>query len=382
MPGTDLPVLLVEDNPGDALLIREMLAEGGDERFRLTHAPRLQDGLYRSVGAEWSAVLLDLSLPDSAGLETLRRFRERCAAPVVVLTSTDDGQLALEALRHGAQDFLVKGQVDAKHLAHALHFAISRHHAQSRLVQDHLQNEQELRMARRIQQGLFPKRPPELPGFTVHAACHPAAEAGGDFFDYLRMTDGSWSLVVGDVTHHGVGPALLMASTRAYLRAFAHAGCNLGEMMSQANLLLHADVGESMVPLVLVHIDPINRRLHYLNAGHRPGYVLDKFGQVRQELLTTDVALGLYPDGPFRCSAAAPLSPGDVVLVATDGVHEADGDEGRFGTERLLAFARRHIADGPERLVEGLYQEVRRFEGGRPQNDDITVLAAQALAQV
>jgi serine phosphatase RsbU (regulator of sigma subunit) len=379
MAGTALPVLLVEDNPGDALLIREMLAEGGDVRFHLTHATRLQEGLYSAAGAEWSAVLLDLSLPDSHGLETLRRFRERCAAPVVVLTGNDDDQLALEALRHGAQDYLVKGQVGPQRLVHALHFAISRHHAQARLVSDHLQNEAELRMARRIQQNLFPKKPPDLPGFAVHAACHPAVETGGDFFDYLRMTDGSWALVVGDVTHHGVGPALLMASTRAYLRAFAHTGCNLGEMMSKANLLLHGDVGESMVPLVLVHIDSTNCCMHYLNAGHRPGYVLGRHGQVRLELLSTDSALGMYPDGPFRCSAPIPLQPGDLVLVATDGVHEAQSDTGRFGTARLLDFARRNVAHGPERLVEGLYEEVRKFEGGRPQNDDITVLAIQAI---
>ncbi len=378
MPPTALPVLLVEDNPGDALLIAEMLEQAGDSRFTLTHATRLKEGLSHGLG-EWAAVLLDLSLPDSQGLETLQRFRERCRAPVVVLTGHDDTDLALEALRHGAQDYLVKNQVGAGRLAHALHFAISRHQARARIEREMREDKDELRTAGNVYRNLLPKQAPEMPGFSIHAASHPVVETGGDFFDYLRMADGSWALVVGDVTSHGVGPAILMASARAYLRAFASAGCNLGEMLERTNRLLHEDVGEWMVPLVLVHLDAGGRRMHYLNAGHRPGYLLGRHGGVRLELLSTASALGMYPDGLFRCSEAVALEPGDTVLVATDGVHEAHGGAGMFGVARLLELAARHRAAAPAELVAHVHAAVRAHEGGKPQGDDITVLAARVL---
>jgi serine phosphatase RsbU (regulator of sigma subunit) len=378
MPPTALHVLLVEDNPGDALLISEMLEQAGDSRFKLTHATRLRDGLTHGL-SDWAAVLLDLSLPDSHGLETLQRFRERCRAPVVVLTGHDDTALALEALRHGAQDYLVKNQVDPGRLAHALHFAISRHQARARIEREMREDKDELRTAGKVYRNLLPRQAPEVPGFAIHAASYPVVETGGDFFDYLRMADGSWALVVGDVTSHGVGPAILMASARAYLRAFASAGCNLGEMLARTNRLLHEDVGEWMVPLVLVHLDADNRRIHYLNAGHRPGYLLGRDGVVRAELLSTASALGMYPDGLFRCSEAIPLEAGDTVLVATDGVHEAHGGGGMFGVRRLLELAGQHRAADPSGLVAVLHAAVREHEGARPQGDDITVLAARVL---
>ena len=372
-----LPVLLIEDDPGQALLIQELLAE--DDRFEIVPAGSLLDGMLAVGERPWAAVLLDLSLPDSSGLETLRRFREHCAAPVVVLTGYDDSAAALEALRHGAQDYLVKGQAATDHLIHALHYAISRHQWLGAMVVEHPSNEEELRIARQIQQRLFPDRMPGLAGFEIHAMCRPAVETGGDFFDYLPLAGGSWGLVVGDVTGHGVGPALLMATTRAYFRAFASMGMGIDAMMGQANRLLAADVGERCVPLVLVQIDPAGRLMHYLNAGHRPGYVLDRFGEVKARLGSTDTALGIFPEGRFRPPAPIALHAGDLLLVATDGVHEAHGDTGLFSEERMLAAARRHAQAGPAELVERLYMEVRAHEGERRQHDDITILAARVL---
>lgn len=371
-----LPVLLIEDDPGQALLIQELLAD--DDRFDVVHAAKLREGIFSLPEREWAAVLLDLSLPDSAGLETLTSFRERCAAPVVVLTGHDDAATALAALREGAQDYLVKGRAEAERIIHALHFAISRHQWLGALAVEHPANEEELRIARQICQRLIPSRTPPLPGFEMHAVCRPAEETGGDFFDYLPM-DGSWGLAVGDVTGHGVGPAILMASTRAYLRAFASTGAGLSGILSQTNRMLVADVGERCVPLVLAQLDPAGRVLHYLNAGHRPGYVLDRFGEVRVRLGSTDTALGVFPEGRFRPPPGIALHAGDMLLVATDGVHEAHGDDGVFGEERMLAAARRHARSGPAELVERLYEEVRQHEGERSQHDDITILAARVL---
>ncbi|MFZ5917279.1 MAG: PAS domain S-box protein [Chloroflexota bacterium] len=137
MNAKDLNILLIEDNPGDARLIREMLADAGPARFRLACADRLSTGLERLAQGGVEAVLLDLGLPDSQGLDTLRRVvAELPLAPtIVVLTGLDDEELGLRAIEAGAQDYLVKGQVDANLLSRALRYAVERKRARDRLCQ-------------------------------------------------------------------------------------------------------------------------------------------------------------------------------------------------------------------------------------------------------
>ena len=121
-------ILLIEDNPGDALLMREMLAATPDFDFRLETADRLSTGLARLQSAGADLVIVDLQLPDSSGLDTVRRVCDAAPnAPIIVLTGLDDEALALEAMRKGAQDYLVKGQVDERVLARTVRYAIERH---------------------------------------------------------------------------------------------------------------------------------------------------------------------------------------------------------------------------------------------------------------
>jgi two-component system cell cycle response regulator len=129
-------VLLVEDNPGDARLIKELLKEGGERDFRLTHVTSLQEAIDRlSVdGAVTHAVLLDLGLPDETGLDTLRRILPSAGrSSVVVITGVNDEQLGVSAVQEGAQDYLVKGQVDGRSLRRALRYAIERQGIQTEL---------------------------------------------------------------------------------------------------------------------------------------------------------------------------------------------------------------------------------------------------------
>lgn len=148
MNGKPINVLLVEDNPGDVRLIREMLAEAGGASFELQATGRLSTGLERLAAGGIDTVLLDLSLPDSRGLDTYVRTQARAPqVPTVVLTGLDDEALALEAVREGAQDYLLKGQVDGNLLVRALRYAIERKAAEQELRKAH--DELELRVEER-----------------------------------------------------------------------------------------------------------------------------------------------------------------------------------------------------------------------------------------
>src|SRR3954469_19925088 len=137
------------------------------------------------------------------------------------------------------------------------------------------QNKEQFRVAREIQQRLFPKSAPLLDGFDIAGATYPAEATGGDYFDYLPMLNNCTGIVVGDVTGHGIGPALLMAETRAYLRILARNREDPAEILHRTNLVLAEDVGsERYVTLMLLKLNPAVKTVSYANAGHIPGYII------------------------------------------------------------------------------------------------------------
>ncbi len=211
-------VLLVEDNPGDALLIHEMLCEEQGTSFHLTRVERLAAARDAIEQLKFDVVLLDLSLPDSQGLDTFRSLRKTGPRlPVVVLTGLDDEGQGIQAIREGAQDYLLKGRITEVELAHSLHFALQRHERQQQMEASLRSKESELRVARKIHHDLLPHHSPSLSEYDTFGASLSASDLGGNLFQYLRLSDGAHALAIGDVTGHGIGPALLMAAVRSYL---------------------------------------------------------------------------------------------------------------------------------------------------------------------
>lgn len=370
-------VLLVEDNPGDARLIYWML-QSTEGRFELVSADSLSAALKRLGAEPFSVVLLDLSLPDSQGLETFQAVATRFPRlPIVVMTGLSDDTTAVQAVQEGAQDYLVKGQVLDRHLAHALHYAVSRHQRQQIVERQQGSSAEDIRVARQVQQHLFPQRPPACPNFDLHGACFPAAATSGDYFDYLPLADDRLGVVIGDVTGHGLGPALLMMATRAYLRAFAQTHADIGRVLTLTNRALAADVTDGwFVTLLLAQLDPSQRLLHYASAGHCTGYVLARTGAVRVRLYSTDLPLGIHPDGEFSVAPEVRLNPGEVVVLWTDGVLEARAPDGEFfGEERALDIVRTHGGEPAQEIVAALCRGVRSFTRPQPQQDDMTAIA-------
>jgi phosphoserine phosphatase RsbU/P len=371
-----IKVLLVEDSRGDARLIQEYLGEVEGLQFEVENADRLAQGLARQARGGIDVVLLDLSLPDSRGLDTFLQFHAAApGVPIVVLTGFNDEVLAVKAVQEGAEDYLVKGYVNSNLLARSLRYAIER--TRRRTAERALRaTEEKIAVAREIQQKLFPAAAPALAGFEIAGASFPADATGGDYFDYLRFPDGSLGVVIADVTGHGFGPALLMAATRAYLRALAQTYTDVGMILTVANRVLAEDIGDDrFVTLVLARLNPDQRSLVYVSAGHPTGYLFSASGQVKKLLQSTAIPLGVLPTYKYVSSEPLELDAGDLVVLLTDGIAEArTPEQAAFGVERVLDIIRFYRAESPRRIVDHLYQAVRAFAEHARQCDDITAV--------
>lgn len=245
-----------------------------------------------------------------------------------------------------------------------------------------LANQEQFRVAHEIQQHLFPKSAPQIDSLDIAGASYPAEATGGDYFDYLTMLNDCTGIVVGDVTGHGVGPALLMAETRAYLRILALNREDPAEILFRTNLVLAEDVGaERYVTLMLLKLNPKTKTFSYANAGHTPGYILDKNGAPKHILKRTGPPLGLRGDATYTAPEEIQLVPGDLILLLTDGFEEALSEEEEFfGMQRVLDHIKAHQNDSAEQIVSTLYDTFKRFTEGATQLDDLTIVVVKVNA--
>jgi serine phosphatase RsbU (regulator of sigma subunit) len=253
--------------------------------------------------------------------------------------------------------------------------------AKERLQAERLRRE--VLAAGRIQQRLFPPGTLQVPGFDIAGASYPAEAAGGDYFDYFPMQDGCLGLVVADVSGHGFGPSLLMAETRAYLRAFALTGSDVGEMVGLANRALAADVAnEHFVTLLLARLDPATGSFVHASAGHTTGYVLDPSGAVRALLDSTGPPLGIMPDATFPAGPALTLEAGEVALLLTDDILEACSPGGAFfGKDRVLEALRANRDKPAREIVAALHAAAVAFCQEECLADDVTLTVVKTGGQ-
>jgi predicted ester cyclase len=233
--------------------------------------------------------------------------------------------------------------------------------------------EQELLLARRIQQASLPGEVPILEGWQITPFYQPAREVGGDFYDFFELEDGWVGLVVGDATGKGVPAALVMASARSMLRAVAQASDSPGDALRRVNDPLATDIPPNMfVTCFYAILDPKSGSLTYANAGHDLPY-LHRDGEA-EELRATGMPLGLMPKMEYEEKETI-LEAGNSAVLYSDGLVEAHDPEGEmFGFPRLRALIAEH-AEEERSLEETLLEELYAFVGERwEQEDDITLL--------
>ncbi len=239
----------------------------------------------------------------------------------------------------------------------------------------------EMHLAGQIQRGFFPKAAPVVPGFDIAGASLPALTAGGDYYDFIPFAGGTMRVVIGDVSGHGLGPALLMASVRAHLHAIAATEADVSQILRRLNHFFYCDtLGDRFITIVLAHLDPATRSLVCVSAGHPTGYVLDRTGAVRERIESVGLPMGVEADGDFPAGPPITLEQGDVVLFLTDGVEEtADPDGVFFGARNALEVVRA-CRDAPARvIVDEVHRAVAAFTQGRPQMDDVTTVVIKVL---
>src|SRR5215212_2489630 len=235
--------------------------------------------------------------------------------------------------------------------------------------------EQELEVARLIQQNFLPRELPDLPGWQIAAYYRPAREVGGDFYDVIPLPDGRVAFVVGDVTDKGVLAALVMSATRSVLRASAGRLIEPGAVLERVNEHLCPDMPEKMFVTCLYGVlDPVTGHLRFANAGHDLPYVKTAGGVV--ELRARGMPLGLMPGMAYE-EKEATLEPGESVLLHSDGVVEAhDPQRDMFGFPRLKAVMA-ETAGGQE-LIDRVLSDLEAFSGpDAEQEDDITMVTLE-----
>jgi serine phosphatase RsbU (regulator of sigma subunit)/anti-sigma regulatory factor (Ser/Thr protein kinase) len=259
----------------------------------------------------------------------------------------------------------------------ALGFGLSAHERRAQAIERTI-IEQQLHVARLIQQTLLPKEAPHLPGWRLSGHYQPAQAVGGDFYDFLSFPDGRMGLVIGDVTDKGVPAALVMATTRSLLRTIAHDAAPPGQVLQQVNELLHPEIPPKMfVTCLYAILDPATGRMQYANAGHNLPYRAHPGNGSVTALRARGMPLGLMPGMVYE-EMETTIAPGECILLYSDGLIEAHNPHRQmFGSTRLRSLLARCSGNCPE-LIRRLLAELAAFTGrGWEQEDDVTLVTLQ-----
>jgi serine phosphatase RsbU (regulator of sigma subunit) len=369
---------LVEDDDGDALLVEELLDISG-AAVQITRAATLADALRADLAAI-DCVLLDLDLPDAQGLSALHRLKtDRADLAVLVLTGLDDDQRGNEAVGAGAQDYLVKGQIDGQRLARAVRYAVERQSAD--------EARQQLEVARlhaeenaRLERGLLPAPLVHDPALELAAKYRPGrrrALLGGDFYDAVQDRHGAVHAVIGDVSGHGPDAAALGVSLRIAWRTLVIGGVPADELLPTLQVMhdYERHVSWMFTTLCMATIAPDRRSLSLRLAGHPPPLLVAD-GSVRM-LEPAQVAppLGVVDDARWP-AFEHPLDERWSLLLYTDGLIEGrTGVGGRLGSEGLAAMVR-GLDSGQPGLVAELVDRAEELNG-EPLLDDVAAFLVQ-----
>jgi len=376
-------VLLADDQPDVLTALRLLLKSQG---FQAVAANSPEAVLRALDEQDFDVVLMDLNYTRDTtsgkeGLDLLERLKGLDQAPpVIVMTAWGSIELAVEAMRRGARDFVLKPWENERLVATLREHATARREAGlSREQGVEGRAADEIRIAGQVQRKLFPQKLPTLDTLEYAAYCRQAGPVGGDYYDFLDLGPGRLGLVLADISGKGVAAALLMANLQASLRSLrGQAWDDLpGVIQSVNQLFCESTERERYATLFFGCYDDARHALRYVNCGHYPPLVV-RAGEGVTRLDSTATVLGLF-DRVEVAVGEVELAPGDLLAIFSDGVIEARGRDGEeFGEQRLLRLLRknreREIAEMPPALSDSLMAYA-----AFGQEDDLTLVVARAV---
>lgn len=412
----NLRVLVLEDSDLDAELILCELKRGGIEPCA-TRVQTRHDFERELMEFQPEIILADYKLPTFDGGQALAMARERCPqVPVIIISGAVGEETAVELLRNGATDFVLKDRLSGR-LVPAVRRALrevaernARRKAEidlctlnaqleqrviertHELWEKNLVMEEDLKMARKLQMTFLPEHFPTLPTGATQAASavkfcsifQPTSAMSGDFYNVVRVSDTAVGIFICDVMGHGVRAALVTAMMRALEEQLSELTGNPGALLTEMNRSLRGilrQLGTTLYTTACyVIVDIASGRLTFANAGHpSPLLVCDATDAVESISVqnTTGPALGLFDDAQYLTDER-PVAAGDQVLVFTDGLFEVENAHAEaFGIDRLRESIRRHTGLPLTKFMQDIFTEIEIFAGDRAFPDDVCLVGVE-----
>ena len=417
LENTDLRILLLEDSDYDVELILSELAEGEIEF--VSHRAQTRDEFERGI-AEFQPglILADYKLPSFDGGQALAMAREFCPeVPVIIISGAVGEETAVELLKNGATDFVLKDRLDgrlvpavqralrevaernarvqAETALHALNAQLERRVADRtrELGEKNELMEEDLKMAGELQMAFLPDDFPTLPRGASQAASavkfcsifHPSGSVSGDYYNVVPVSDTAVGIFICDVMGHGVRAALVTAMMRTMEEQLAGLAGDPGALLTRMNRSLRGILGQLGTTLFTtacyVIVDVASGRLTFANAGH-PSPLLVR--EATDEVLPVNghpsgPALGLV-DGVQYLTHEVPVEAGDLILVFTDGLYKMENKDAQaFSESRLREAIRRRMGLPLAKLMQDVFAEVEQFAQGQPVDDDVCLVGMEIL---
>jgi phosphoserine phosphatase RsbU/P len=367
-------VLVIDDDPEIHRLLRARLEARG---YQVSFAASGEEGLNHLRDVNPDLIFLDVAMSGMTGIDVLDYVRsQRLDVAVILTTAYSSEQVAIAALRHGADDYLRKpfdrGEFQATLDRTLARLTMSR---QIKLLRRELEKKQsqlalEVARAAAVQSDLLPTEQPTLSGFEIGARCIPASAVGGDFYDWQQLARGTLTITVGDVMGKGMSAALLMATVRAVIRAMA-AEHGPAAAVRQTASALDGDLARSGSFVTLFHaqLNVETAELRYVDAGHGQAFLRHRDGSI-EKLPPWGLPLGVASTDDYH-EGSVTLGDGDLLVIYSDGLSEARPD--LFRDQTTLAA---QIPDN-EPATETAQRLVELATSAGPLPDDLTVVAVR-----
>lgn len=369
-------ILIVDDTPANLRLLAQMLAEQG------YHVRPVPDGslALAAVQAEPpDLILLDIRMPGMDGYEVCKRLKadpRTSEIPIIFISALEAIQDKVKAFTVGGEDYITKPfQVEEVLARVETHLALRK--LQKQLEDANRKMAQELALAGEVQTSFLPQELPHVPGWQLAATLKPARETSGDFYDLIHLPNGCLGIVIADVCDKGAGAALIMALCCTLIRTYAAQFPAQPEIvLSAVNRRILDDTNcDSFITVFFGILNLESGKFVYCNAGHCwPFLISHQSSENIRRLSITGVPLGIEREETWEQSVVQ-LAPGDVLVLYTDGITEAQNTRrALFGEDRLLEAVTENLGHLAQEIQDTVLAEVQRFSGDTPQSDDIALL--------